>query len=232
MNPASPSLFDNQLLSAVDRLEPIANRVGMAAVSQGHMLVQQRLRVSHHAGPAGRIVPRSRLALFPGKHVGAVESIVETAPAGVGGVQAIPGVVDRDNQLGPGDRGDFWVDIGRFDGERPLVTDQVSDLGQEIAGLRATETRFPSLEVPRVDLPLQFVTACQQPAVAGIEVGDDLAQGGPEPIRIHPGARCDLVMDQFVQARIDQQATHFNAFTCHRVLLLLSMVVYPGGGSP
>ncbi|GIS61720.1 MAG: hypothetical protein CM1200mP2_39450 [Planctomycetaceae bacterium] len=158
--------FDNQLVYAVDQIEPITHRVGMAGVGQGHVLVQQRSGMSHHAGPAGRIVPRCRLPLLPSKHVGTVERIVEAAPASIGGVQAVPGIVDGNNQLGSGDRGDFRIDIGRFNGEGAFIVNQVPDLGQEITGLLAGETGLLTIGVPGVDLLLQFVTAVQQPTVA------------------------------------------------------------------
>jgi hypothetical protein len=85
-----------------------------------HALAAHRIEA---AAALGAVVLRDR--------VGAVEGVVEAAPAGVGGVQRIAGVVDRHHQLRAGDAGDLGSTLAVVMLKvRPLRL-QVADLGQE-----------------------------------------------------------------------------------------------------
>ena len=66
--------------------------------------------------PRSRIVAAALLgAVRLGDGVGAVERVVERAPARIGGVQRIARIHHRHDQLRPGDHGDLGIDIGGGD---------------------------------------------------------------------------------------------------------------------
>ena len=64
-------------------------------------------------------------------HVGAVERVVQRAPAGVGGVQGEAGVHHRHHQLRAGHAGDLFVDVGGGGLEVGRLGEQVADFLEE-----------------------------------------------------------------------------------------------------
>jgi hypothetical protein len=68
----------------------------------------------HDPGAAGAVVAAAadRAALLRDR-IGAVEGIVERAPAGIGGIEGVAGVRDRHDELRSRDAGDLVVDVVR-----------------------------------------------------------------------------------------------------------------------
>jgi hypothetical protein len=90
--------------------------------------------VGDDPGAAHRVVAAALLgAVGLGQHVGAVERVVQAAPARVGGVQRIARVGDRHHQLRAGLQREFGVDVLRRHLHRAGVGHQVADLVQELA---------------------------------------------------------------------------------------------------
>jgi hypothetical protein len=123
-------------------------------------LVEQGPAPGDHPGAALFIVAAGRRPVA--ERVGAVEGVVEAAPAGVGGVERVAGVVDRNDQLRAGDLGDLGIDAGGADREGRRRIDEIADLAEEllllggIAGRSAAERR-----VARVDPRLEVLAACE-----------------------------------------------------------------------
>ena len=129
---------------------------------------QRGRAVEHVAGvgddlvAADLVVPTCADGLFLGAigfgdDIGAVQRVVEGAPARVGGVEREARVQDRNHQLRPGSRGDLVVHIGGGDGEIFGLGDQVPDLGEELPVRRLVQRLDGTLPVPAIDLSLQVV---------------------------------------------------------------------------
>jgi hypothetical protein len=95
-------------------------------------------------------------------HIGAVQRVIQRAPAGIGGVQREPRVEDRHHQLRAGRRGDLVVDTRGGDGEIGGFGQQVTDFGEELAVRLGVERLDDVMAVPLVDLCLQLIAAFQQ----------------------------------------------------------------------
>ena len=109
--------------------DAVAGQVGMARPLHRRDLVQDRLGGGDHARPAGGVVlPRGRSVA---QRVGAVERVVERAPAGVGGVDRVARVGHRHHELRPGHLGDLGIGAGRVDLEVRPLRHEVADLAQE-----------------------------------------------------------------------------------------------------
>src|SRR5699024_7094660 len=110
------------------------------------------------------------LAVLLGDGIGAVEGIVQGAPASVRRIQGEAGVENRDDQLRAG---------GLCDLELAWLVDQVTDLAEEgLVFLRILSALV--VGVPLVELGLQLIALGQQLLVARGELLDDLAEAIPE----------------------------------------------------
>ena len=133
---------------------------------------------------AHRVVALAALrAAVVGDRVGAVERVVEAAPARIGGIQRIARVHHRHDQLRPGDLGDLRIDIGGRDCEGGAFRQEVADLAQE--GLVGVEIEglVAAAGMPGVDLGLQLVALREKFAIARREIVDDRVEAGPEIFR-------------------------------------------------
>ena len=84
--------------------------------------------------------------------VGAIERVIQAAPAGVGGVERIAGVHDGNNKLRAGNQGDFRINPGGGDLEIGTFGHQIAD-GGEKGLIGVCIERFAALrDMPRIDL--------------------------------------------------------------------------------
>ena len=181
-------------------LDRVAARIGMRTGCERHGLIEKTPRPGNDELAARRIVAlRGRCMRVARNSVGAVERIVERAPARVGGIERIARIAHRHHELRPGDGGDLVVDRGGLDLEVRTFRHEVADLGEE-RFLRGDVGRLPAPPaIPSVDLRLQFVAPLEQGAVARREVMNDAIKPSPECRGVDPGARNDLVRDEIVQ---------------------------------
>ena len=130
------------------------------------------------------------LAVLLGDGVGAVEGVVQGAPASVRRVQREAGVQRRNNQLWAGGLCDLAIDVLGRDLELARLVDQVTDLLQEgLVFLRILSTLV--VGIPGVHLLLQLVASVQQLAVARGVLLDDLAEAIPELLLLLGGILAD-----------------------------------------
>ena len=95
-----------------------------------------------------------------GDGVGAVERVVERAPARIGGVERIARVHHRHDELRPGDDGDLGIDILGRDAEGRAFRQEIADLLQEsLVGVEIG--RRAIVAMPVVDLVLQRLALCR-----------------------------------------------------------------------
>ena len=158
----------------------VGGHVGMAALRQGCHLIQKALGPGDHLRTACRIVaPAGGQAA---QRIGAVEGVVQAAPAGIGGVERIAGVHHRHHQLRAGYLRDGIVHVGGVDGKIRPLRHQIADVRQKgpVGGHVGDGTGVGA--VPGVDLLLDFVPFGQQGTVFRAQVVNQGRQPLPEGV--------------------------------------------------
>ena len=182
---------------------------GMAATGKRRDLVEKAFGPGDHACAAHRIVAAGLRRIAHG--VGAIERVIEAAPARVGGIERIASIHHRDHQLRAGDTGNLGIDALGFDLEVGALGKQVADLLQEsgigcgIVGLAATRL------VPAVDHRLQGISLVEQDPISRPEFMDQRGQPRPEGVGGDAGARQRFALDHVVQRAGDLQAVDVDA---------------------
>ncbi len=207
---AQPHLRGAERDQELAALHRVAGGVLVAAGGERCRTVQERAREGDHARPAHRVVGAGAGGpAVLGDRIGAVERVVEAAPARIRGVQRVARVHHRHHQLRPGERGDLGIDVLRADREVIALGQQVADPGQEGAIGSCIESGVRA--VPGVDLRLQLVAARQHGAVARGEFPHDGGETAPEGLGVDTGAGQDLLDHELVQGPGDLQAVPVGA---------------------
>ncbi len=149
------------------------------ALGKRQSLVEETPRLGDHR-PTAQLVIAARLCGWCIERVGAVEGIVEAAPARVGGVEQETCVEDRHHQLRAGHGRDLGIDILGADLEPGGLGDEIADLRQEGAIGRRILRLAGAIAVPCVDSGLQICALGQQLAIARYELPQQLRTTGPE----------------------------------------------------
>ncbi len=204
----------------------VAGGVDVAALGEREVLVEEGARLRDHGRAPLRVVRRSALlAVVLGEGVGAVERVVERAPAGVGGVGGEPRVEHRYDELRAGLDGDLLVHVAGLDGEVGGLVDEVAQVAEQLDVRRLVADRARVLLVPLVELLLELVAPGQQVAVARGEVGEDRLDAGPEGALVDTRPGQCLVAHERVQDGGDLQASDSHPITDavnHDVYLLVA----------
>ena len=159
------------------RVQGIGGDGGVRAVCERGRLVEEIVRPRDHAFASCGVEPSGlRVVLVSGNDVGAVQRVVEAAPAGVGGIERVAGVVDRDDKLGTRDQRDLVIDVRGLDPEVVAGGEQVADGLQEGPVFGRIDGLCRALCVPRVDLSLEPVSPNEQCAVLRPEFPDDVRE--------------------------------------------------------
>ena len=153
----------NDQLAAFDA---IAGGIDVRAGFQRCSFVEEIARIGDDLVAADLVVARPLGgAVRFGDGVGAVERVIQRAPAGVGGVQGEARVHDRHHQLRAGHAGDFFVDVLGGGLEVFGFRQQVADFLKEGLVRHGVMGLAGAGLVPGVDLGLQLVALGQQGAV-------------------------------------------------------------------
>ena len=125
----SPSLHRERAV-----LGGVAGGVGVAALGRAGSARRGSARArAITAAPALRVVRRAALpAVVLGEHVGAVERVVERAPAGVGRVGGEPRVEHGYDELRAGLDGDLLVHVAGLDREVGGLLDEVAEVAEQL----------------------------------------------------------------------------------------------------
>ncbi len=184
----------------------------MRAFGEGRDLVQEALGPGEHLAAANGIIAAAAggAAVF-GQRVGAVERIVQAAPAGVGGVERVAGVGYGHDELRAGDARNLIIDVGGIDSEVGPLGNEVADLDKESLVRGQVERLALARPVPRIDLGLQVVALFQQCAVSGRQVVNEAVEARPESGFGHAGAWQRLFADEIVEYLRDTQAVDNDA---------------------
>ncbi|MCY1524980.1 hypothetical protein D9M68_599430 [compost metagenome] len=194
-------------------VHPIAAGVGMGAFGQRRGLVEEGAGKSDHSLAANRVVAGTflRTAVL-GDGIGAVECIVERAPACVGGVQRIARVGHGYDQLWTGLYGQFRVDVGGRGLHLRWLLQQIADLAEEGSiGCHITDRAWVG-SVPVVQFALQAVTFGQEGAVLWRQVMHQGIEVPPEGLLVQAGARQRFVVDKGGQLGSHLQAVALHVF--------------------
>ncbi len=187
-------------------LDAVARAVAVGAGRQRRDLVQHLAGAGDDERAARRVVAAATLgAARLGDGVGAVERVVEAAPASVGGVQRVARVQHGHDELRPRDLGDLGIDVARGDREGRRLGLQVADAAQEqLVSFRVGRPAGLGA-VPLVDLGLQLVALAEERAVAGSQVAHGGGEACPKGGRLDPRARQHLLPDELIQLPRDPQ---------------------------
>ena len=184
-------------------LDPVGGDVGMRRPGQRDDVVEEAPHPRHHPLAPALVVGPGRRRVTEG--VGAVESVVQRAPAGVGGVDGVAGVGDGNDQLGAGDERDLRVDAGGVDLERFAVGHQVADAFEEGAVRLAVAVAASGGAVPAVDRRLQLVAAGEQGAVARRHRATQSGQAIPEGVGADAASGQRFILDELDEGAGDVQ---------------------------
>ena len=144
--------------------------------------------------------------------VGAIQRVVQAAPARVGGVECVAGVQDRHHQLRAGLHGQLVVHVGGGGLHVAGLRNDIADGFQEFAVAGHVGNWAGVRLVPGVQLGLQAVAFGQQRNVARCQVAHDGVKTLPEGAAVHTGAGQHLVFDEAVQGVGHLQAVDVGAF--------------------
>ncbi len=190
----------------------IADRIPVAAAGQGSRPVQHLAGALDDPGAPSLVVvsgPGGPVLLRDG--VGAVERVVEAAPAGIGGIERVAGVGNRHHELRTGDAGDLVVHMLRLNREVLRLGQHIADIAQEALVIRLIEGLAGPIAVIFVDLGLELVADGEQRAVARREVPDEPGQAAPEGRAGHPRVGERLPFDEIVKNRCNLEAVRLDA---------------------
>ena len=195
-----------QLDRELARDHAVGGHVGVAAGRERRGGVEERLGLGDHLVAARLVVAVASLARIVRDRVGAVESIIQAAPAGIRRVQRIAGVGQGNDELRSADLADFLVDICRLDLVGRGLRQEIADLLEEgRIGVHVERLALVGA-VPAVDLGLQRVADGEQFAVFRSQFGDDGGKPGPECVGRNPGFGGRLLGDEIEQFGGDLQS--------------------------
>ena len=201
----------------------IGTGVGVRALGQRRRLVEEGAGEGDHLGAAYFVVARAlaRTTLFADR-VGAIQGVVQRAPAGVGSVQCVACVHHRHYQLWASLGGDFAVDVGGAGLNLLRLRQQVTDGAEEGAVGGHVGDRAGVGAMPVIQLALQTVTLGQQGAVARGQVVHQRVETAPEGRSLDPAAGQHFAFDELLELGGYLQALTLHAFGHFPVLLSAS----------
>ena len=188
----------------------VGGDVGVACGRERHGGIEEGLGFRDHLVAARLVVALSAFARIMRDRVGAVEGVIERAPARIRGVQRIARIGQRHDQLRTADLADLLVDIGGLDLMGRRLRLEIADLLQERGVGVDVEGLALVGAMPVVDLGLQGIAHLQQLAVLRSEIPDDGGKPGPECIGRNPGLRRRLLGDEVVKEGGDLQSVGFD----------------------
>ncbi|MNQ48223.1 hypothetical protein D3C85_620950 [compost metagenome] len=192
---------------------PVTDGVGMRTAGQRRGLVEEGPGEGDHLGPAHLVIAGALLrpALFADR-VGAVERVIQRAPARIGGVQRVARIHHRHHQLRAGLAADLAVDLGGAGLHAGRWRQQVADGFEEGAVGRHIRHRPRVGAVPGVQFALQTIALGQQRTVVRRQLVDQGVEAGPEGLAGEPGARQHFFIDETLQV-----GGHLQALAVHAI---------------
>ena len=172
----------------------------MRALGQRRCAVQHVTRVFNNLGAAHRVVAFAFFSTVGFRdHVGAIQRIVQRAPARVGGIECIARIQNGHHELRACLFGQFCIHIGSGDGDRFWLRHQVADFSEKSAvGLHVSNRAGVGL-VPVVHFNLKAVTLGQQRNIFRRQVGYQGIKAFPEIDACNASSWQDFVFNKTMQ---------------------------------
>ena len=180
------------------RSHTVAHGIVMRTAGKREVLIQEIAGKRDDFRAALRIVGAGAGCAVLRNGVGAVQRIVEAAPAGIGRIQGVARIADRHHQLRPGDLRDLRIDMVGIDGERLPLGYEIANLDQVRLVARMIEGRARILTVPGIDLRLQLVASQQQRGVSRRQFPNEGRESVPKGLRLDTRARHGFAGDEVV----------------------------------
>ena len=192
-----------QLQRAIDNCQ--RRNIAPAASGEREGLIKESAHPGDHLAAAHRVITGTAGITVGRYGICAIKSIIQTAKAGIGGVQRITCIGNRHDKLRPGNAGDLGINRGGIDAEIRTFRDQIADLGQESRIGIGIDARSGIVTKPLVDLRLHPVAGGQQIAVARCQTMNRRIESGPEVVRRDIGAVKQPVIDEIGKFHSDRQ---------------------------
>jgi hypothetical protein len=179
----------------------------MTAAGERRSLVEKQPRPRNDPAAADAVVAAaSRRAVIVGDRVGAVQRVIQAAPAGICGVQRVACIRHGNHELRSRDAGDLRIDVLGRNREILRLWLQIAYAAQKF-GIGIDVERLGRIgPVPCINLALQVVTPFQQCCVARRQIGDHTGEALPEHIGSDAGAWQGFVIDEGVKRSGNLQA--------------------------
>ena len=192
-------------------VDGVAGGVGVRALRQRRGRIKEGAGARDHGAAALGVVALAVVAGRGRNGVGAVQRVVQAAPAGVGGIERVARIGDRHHQLRTGLLRDLGIDV--FGGGAHLggLRQQVADILQELAVGGRVGDGAGMRAVPGVQLGLQAVAFGQQGAVLRRQVMHQRREALPEAGGVQAGAGQGFLFDELVEIGRHLQAVMLDA---------------------
>jgi hypothetical protein len=135
----------------------IRRHIGVASRRERHSRIQKRLGLGDDLVAAGLVIALAAFARLVRDRIGAVERVIEAAPARIGGVERVAGIGERHHQLRSANLADFLVDVLGFDLMGRGFRQEVADFLQERSVRIYVERLALVRAMPAIDFALQGV---------------------------------------------------------------------------
>ncbi len=169
---------------------------------QRQALVEEGFRPGNHTRAANRVVSLASRQIT--HRIRAVERIIERAPAGIGGIQRIARIGNRNDKLRACDFSNLRIDIFGRDLKLRAFWQDIADFA-EIGFVGRHVGRRAVLAIPVVELCLERIALFKKGAVLRRKFRHDRGERLEEGVRIDPGSGDCLVHDKIVKLAVELQ---------------------------
>src|SRR5882672_5253671 len=157
--------------------DAISSGLLMAPRCEGKTLIEKLPGERNYPGSSFRIVrPAPLTAVSLADDIGSIERVVETSPAGIGGVQRVARIHHWNHKLRTGDLRNLFIHLARAHLKVGSFRQKVANLAEEFLVILSVERFAGTRFMPGIDFRLQLVSSFEQRADFRREVTDDFLQ--------------------------------------------------------
>ena len=184
-----------------------SRHVTPAAAGERKGLVEKGANAGDHLGTTDRVIAGPAGFAVRRNGVGPVEGVIQTAIAGVGGVQRIAGIGDGHHELRSGNSGNLGIHVRGFDNEIVAFLDQITDLTEKGVIGSGINGRAAIVMQPGIDLRLHIAADRQQLAVFRRQPVNRRIEPVPETVGRDAAAFEQLCVDEIGELAGNRQVS-------------------------